>query len=721
MEDSTRIKRGWAVALARQGFRIFPLRPGTKGGHYGSWKELATTDVAQIDAWFDNDPDINYGVNPSDGQVVLDLDRKPGEADGLQAFESLAADEGDFIFSDGADTLTVQTPSGGGIHLYLTTPYPVGNSDTHWPEGINVRGVGGYVVGPGSEVDEGEGKAQGTYKVIRNTLPIEAPAWAVRRFRKGGERSENADTALFEQDTEAAITRARDFLSRRKPAIEGNGGDQHTLVTIMHLRDYGLSEDKALEMMVEPDGWNDRCDPPWDIEELETKVYNAFKYAKNQPGHKGVDWADDPDLVDISTIAHEQYQSESQTEGPNTKEKLREIFFRGGGIAKRNKRREMIIPEWLPAHGLIALLAKRGMGKTVSLVDMACRISLKAAEDDGMTWMGQPIAKDFAVIYICGEDDEGLEEQLRAWMRINGKTLPEDRFFTMAGTVDLMSADSVRMWVEFLKEQLGGRRAVVVVDTWQRASSRGGQNKDEDMQTAVAHIEAIAKAFNGPAIAAFHPPKHDTNVVMGSSIIENSTTAIWEMSDSNGARRLEVTRIKGKGIGNYQLFEFEEVDLEETDAFGKPRSGVVAKQIGGAGESSAAVMAAKTDRLRRNVAESIRQLENFRNWIDAEGAAQRKLTPNTVDHYIGQDGILRKEWGKDSEQGEWAAKVLDPLKESDFLHKRYRDKLSPLFKNHPFYFESGYLLTLVEKNARHSFFQIEKTDVFTPEDVTEAQ
>lgn len=703
-------RQEWALHLASLGFRIFPLRPGTKKPYEGSWKDRATTDPDTIREWFRHNPEMNYGVNPGDRYVVVDIDRKPDEADGLEAFANAALEAGDLGLADveDCDSFVVRTPSGnGGLHLYLKTDRPVGSSDSEWPDGINVRGAGGYVVGPGSYVDEGEGR-RGGYEVVRDHDPAKAPSWASERFRSGSERAESADAPLFDLDTDAAVARAREFLQRRKPAIEGYGGDQHTLVTAMQLRDIGVSAEKAVELMAEPSGWNERCEPPWDLPELETKVKNAYRYARNQPGAKasGEDvFGGDDEIQDISQVAALEKYNEERGGGENF-EHLRSILFKGGQIKSRGKRREMIVPEWLPAHGLTAVNAKRGMGKTVTMVDLAVRISLKC-EDTDVQWMGQPIEDDWAVVYICGEDDEGLEEQLRAWTKHYGYDLPEDRFYVMAGTVDLMSADSVETWTRFLKEELGSRRAVVFVDTWQRASSRGGQNKDEDMQLAIHHVEAMAKSLNGPVVAAFHPPKNGDKTLLGSSVIENSTTAIWELDDSNGARKLEVTRIKGKGTGNYQLFEFKEVYLDEQDAFGKERSGVVANRIGGVEDNEAAVN--KSESIRATMAEIILEIEEHRIRLDP--TTKRKLTPKEVDRFIGEGGYYTEWLGERDEHGEFtdrakaAQKALERLREVGYSFKRYRDKLPELFKNHPYDLGDGYVLKLVYQSQRLSYFE----------------
>jgi len=90
-----------------------------------------------------------YGLacgRPPHHLIGIDLDTKNG-ADGLTALRFLAEQHGFPI----PPTVTVLTPS-GGRHLWLTGPPSptVPNSVGRLAPGIDIRGAGGYLVGPGS-------------------------------------------------------------------------------------------------------------------------------------------------------------------------------------------------------------------------------------------------------------------------------------------------------------------------------------------------------------------------------------------------------------------------------------------------------------------------------------------------------------------------------------------------------------------------------------------
>jgi hypothetical protein len=65
------------------------------------------------------------------------------------------------------------------------------------------------------------------------------------------------DWGKYEGDTEAQIEEGRTYLLNEGPeAIEGDGGREVTKRIIHELGDIGLTADRALELLLEDDGWN---------------------------------------------------------------------------------------------------------------------------------------------------------------------------------------------------------------------------------------------------------------------------------------------------------------------------------------------------------------------------------------------------------------------------------------------------------------------------------
>lgn len=83
------------------------------------------------------------------------------------------------------------------------------------------------------------------------------------------------------------VKRARAYVAKIGPAISGQGGDQTTFkVASVLVRDFDLDDERAMPLFLE---WNSTCSPPWDEDELWTKLSNARAYGKSEFGSKVAD------------------------------------------------------------------------------------------------------------------------------------------------------------------------------------------------------------------------------------------------------------------------------------------------------------------------------------------------------------------------------------------------------------------------------------------------
>ncbi|MFF4657577.1 bifunctional DNA primase/polymerase [Streptomyces sp. NPDC001381] len=148
-----------------------PARPPCHGecGRFGHGVYDASTDPARIRELFAAAPwATGYGIAcglPPHHLIGVDLDTKSG-TDSTGALRALALRH---LFTV-PPTIVVITPS-GGRHLWLTGPpdVVVPNSAGRLAPGIDIRGAGGYLVGPGSRT------AHGVYTTAPGTAHL-APA-----------------------------------------------------------------------------------------------------------------------------------------------------------------------------------------------------------------------------------------------------------------------------------------------------------------------------------------------------------------------------------------------------------------------------------------------------------------------------------------------------------------------------------------------------------------
>jgi AAA domain-containing protein/bifunctional DNA primase/polymerase-like protein len=291
-QEKERIQQAVAELRGALGLALLP-------GHHPwtplprGWKDADRGKRPALDTWVDRQ---HRRPTPEEEQSDFAELRNPGMATGL-VNGVVVLDLDDAAAIEWADKHVPPTPiraqsgSGQGEHrLYRFDPErPIGNkARLRTPEGIkikaDIRGQGGFIVLPGARHPSG-----GLYRMLSPwtaeqlatlpELPEELIAGAITapppslEFRYAG----NGDlTAIAE--------RARAYIAKAGPAIQGEGGDHHTFrICAILTRNFALPENEAWRLLVE---WNRSCVPPWSEKELRAKMRNAIKYAKGALGSK---------------------------------------------------------------------------------------------------------------------------------------------------------------------------------------------------------------------------------------------------------------------------------------------------------------------------------------------------------------------------------------------------------------------------------------------------
>lgn len=623
-----RTRLEWAQWMAAKGISVFIVEPKSKRPLDGySWYLRQSTSADVIDGWFDQIPNCNYGLHLGEKYVVIDLDVKP-DANGVRAFEELCREHGidDPLLE--FDTLIVQTP-GGGFHLYFEAPFPCGLSND-FDKGIDVRGVTGYVVGPGSEDSRGE------WKLMNDAEIAPLPEFLSDYIRPPGHKDPLHDVPVVELDEEENVEHALAWLRDREPAVQGQNGDDHTYETVQFLRDFGLSQGKIFEVLnVE---WNQRCDPPWGDDELDAKIRNAWAYGQNRPGVKSPTWkaqrilqahgqgmwADHLTEEALAELFHptnhlrlavDNTRDDEDDEIPEdveddeldpvTGEAAESIWSDINEFSDEPAVRQYVIYNWLIAHDITHMIAKRGTGKSTIALDMAFHIACD------LDWCGIPTQKGWKVIYICGEDDVGMRLNARAWKLKHGVTPENGRFLVAKDIIKLTDERRLNMRLREMVKWADGVPCVVILDTWQRATSGWGKNDAELMEKAVERAEWIANHLRGPLVSCVHPPKDGRMTVTGAGVQEDTSAGILILEKVLDGVKLTVNRVKGPGEGKYMKFELKQVELPGVDAFDKPLTGLVAVKTGGDEDEGTVEAADKRDRELRAWANAIRGCMRF--------------------------------------------------------------------------------------------------------------
>jgi hypothetical protein len=507
-----------ALAMAARRLRVFPLAPGTKDRPLiKDWPEFATTDEAIIRKVWTRFPDANVAIL-CDDMIVIDVDVKGGKP-GMASLIDLDLD---------LNTFTVRTPT-GGLHVYFTGPN-VKNSVGRIGPGLDIRSRHGYVVAPGSRTDAG------TYTVSNNSAIMRAEPGLLERCSAVALTVVEGGLSLDVSDTEDAIARATHFLSvEAEPAIQGQGGDAKTLKTAMALKDMGLSQGAAFDLMAEH--WNDRCDPPWLLDELRTKVQNAYRYGLLPPGVSAPEHQ-------FKTVAVEQPAA-----APSP-------WYHHGDPWSFDF--SWLFHKLLPAVGVAVVEGESQVGKSFFILELARCLAT------GTPIFGTPPEERGGTLLLyAGTEGSGIEERMMALREADRLPIAFRAITSSLATAGALAAlqDDIEAKAAQMLAQFGVPIRMVVFETLSASGLLKDENDNSEAAAAIAILGNMSKRMNALFVTTHHPPKAGKGS-RGASAIPNSADVRIEITRESMGSVREVALVKARTapqrkLGSYTLVEVE--------------------------------------------------------------------------------------------------------------------------------------------------------------------
>jgi hypothetical protein len=499
-----------ALALAKRGFKVFPIAPNAKFPPlWEGWPQRATSDAAALQNW---PQDANIGVH-CEGLLVIDVDVAKGGGGSLAYLQAVY---------DLPETLTTITPS-GGKHLFYRLPkgHPgVPNSVERVAKGIDIRSDGGYVLAPGSETPAGR------YRFEREAEIADAPEWLIAKA--GTVVPKTGTNEPVPDAPDAVLQRAADWLAKAEPAIEGQGGDAHTFAVAARLRDFGVSEAQAVQLLLE---WNGRCSPPWTPAEIGIKCRNAYQYGQNEPGVKAALPEDFPVHVE------ELYTIGERVEKMN---KTRHVVRRLSQFANSEHRGPgYLIKGLLQRRSYAELFGQPGAGKTFVALDAAYHVAANRP------WMGRKVHAG-AVLYLAYEGVGGMVKRAQALRQKYGD---EDVPLFIAGADFNLREQAGRQTLGGIMAELSEKPVLVVVDTFARALCGGDENSAQDVGAFNAAIAALIENTGACVMIIHHSGKNKNAGARGSSALLGAIDTELEVDENQITARKQRDVEAGEPIG----------------------------------------------------------------------------------------------------------------------------------------------------------------------------
>ena len=473
--------------LIDMGCYIFPVRekkPMVK------WTKESTNDPEEVrnKKWESMTGRTGWGIDcGKSGLAVLDLDT--GEGKHPEALDALALLE----IEHGAlpETYTVKTPSGGSHQYYRGA---IKCSAGKLAPGIDTRGAGGYVVAPGSP----------GYEVVGFTSPVDVPEWLVSLVGLPTPKEERAPLAPdLKVDTDTAIRLAAQFLLHADPAIGGLHGDDHTYRVACGVRDYGVTEDVALQLMLEH--WNPSCAPIWPVEELARKVANAYSYARRGLGGMN------PENV-----------FEPVPDAPESTRIVRPMFIDVHDLIRRPLVVEYLVEGLIERPTTGMLFGEPSAGKSLIAIDLALSVAL------GGSWFGHPCLQGQSV-YFFGEGQGGMQRRIMAWMRhYKVDDIPEGGMHVSGSrlTIDEASVMALEPVLKGYRDR-HGPISYICIDTLARHLRADlDENSARDVGGFINAVDYLRDRFSAAVMVVHHTPKGDRSQSRGSSALRGAMD--WE-------------------------------------------------------------------------------------------------------------------------------------------------------------------------------------------------
>lgn len=551
------------------------------------WSEVTETSPAPTP-----EPGEGYGIKTGQGPkgsgvVVIDCD----SAEAIGTFEQKFIDAGEKYLK----TLLVETPR--GAHFYFQAPeFRVRNSVGKLAKGVDVRGDGGFVVGPGSPH-----KSKVSYKILQDSSPAPLPRW----LRSWLEETSKDEGGRFDHpgehtDPEAHVDALRWFdhvCKKHHPGVQGQKGDANLFsLVIAGARDCRLSDQEVFDSVLEH--YNPRCVPPWSESELAKKVRHNSKKARVTPvgGHP---LRTPPDRETLNKILSEgepisfkleplhpkkiddlqtanQESSDTETEEPKKKLNQFEQALADEGIKGNHWGKPLPPVSWcvdkLMASECISMLVAHG-----SSLKTWTSMSIAIAVAEGTPWLGKYETKKMRVILV--DYEEGEYEMLRR-IQILTRSPEDPHGRNVQGLYSWAypahSIDKPEFWKRINKIINAERSAandgeideslpwLVVIDSMFAGTTPG---VDENSIAAAAPMQLGGRwcEETGGTIIMIHHSKKDTGgdprlAVRGSTAIYGSIDSCYgfqDVEESDGVRRMRGVCLKPSKGGRPPPFEIE--------------------------------------------------------------------------------------------------------------------------------------------------------------------
>lgn len=512
-----------ALTYAQMGLPVFPCdiekEPMVPTGVHA-----ATVNLARVHEWWTKWPDANIGCHLGAANLMAyDLD--PG-SDPDALYEAVGGTPAGF---------PVQNTPRGGTHHFFEVPegIKIAPGVNKVSPHVDIRSHASYVLLWPSRTKDGEYSWVGDSMSRLTKCPM-MTGEMVATAQLARERHPERDEWIIEPDLPENVEAASRWLATEaRIATEHQDGDHTAYATAAMMRSFGLSEEKAVDLMV--DYWDPRNNPPWygEAEDFfRVKAESAYqRYATSPPGNM--------------TKAYRQAKQKAQfrvrqlsTEGKGYETQVGRFRFADLDAIECIEPPSWLVPDLLPAEGYAILFGAFGTCKTFIAVDLACTIA--TLDTTETVW---PATAHGPVLFVAGEGRSGIKNRVAAWAKHHGARPTELVLVDpVPGLMD--TEEGLDAFVAHALERRPKGYKLIVLDTIGRAMAGGNENTQEDASKFTALVAKLTAGLGCAVLALHHSGHGATERARGSSVFTADADTVVR-AEADGPV-IELTMVKQK-------------------------------------------------------------------------------------------------------------------------------------------------------------------------------
>jgi putative DNA primase/helicase len=207
----------------------------------------------------------------------------------------------------------------------------------------------------------------------------------------------------------------------------------------------------------------------------------------------------------------------------------------------------------LPEKGIAALYGPSASGKSFLALDMTLAIA------EGQKWFGCRV-KAAPVVYTALEGEAGVKLRTMAWEAHQGRTLPND-FRMVLQPFSLTSEKDISDLAAVVPN-----RAVLVLDTLNRAAPTSDENSSKDMGEILEAAKQLQTLTQGLVLIVHHSGKNASSGLRGHSSLFAAMDAVIQVNRNGDTRSWRLEKSKDGIDGDIHSFKLkvETLGTEET-------------------------------------------------------------------------------------------------------------------------------------------------------------